>query len=167
MRNESVKAIALGGVLAAVAVVVMCLGGMIALATYVCPMLCVILTFFVLHLCGKRIAWAWYGAVAIISLLLCPDKEAAAIYLVLGYYPIIKSGLDKSRLMLLWKLLIFNAAILLVYSVLLQFMGMSQLLQEFSQLGTVMLVVLLVMGNAVFFLLDVLLGRLAGKKFGR
>ena len=58
MRNDRVKAIALGGVLAALAVVIMCLGGLIAVATYVCPMLCAMLTYCVSRLCGRRIAWA-------------------------------------------------------------------------------------------------------------
>ena len=43
----------------------------------------------VLKTCGVRIAWAWYGAVAILSLLLAPDKEAAAVFAFLGYYPIV------------------------------------------------------------------------------
>ena len=49
---------ALGGVLAALAVVVMSLGGLIPVATFVCPMLCMILLRFVCQLCGNRIGWA-------------------------------------------------------------------------------------------------------------
>ena len=77
--------IALGGVLAALAVVLMCMGTLIPVATYVCPMLCAMILQLVLKTCGKRIAWAWYGAVSILSLLMAPDKEAAAVFLALGY----------------------------------------------------------------------------------
>ena len=84
MRNGSAKAIALGGVTAALGLVIMCMGGLIPVATYVCPMLCAIILSFILHLCGSRIAGAWYGVVAILSILLGPDKEAAAIFLALG-----------------------------------------------------------------------------------
>lgn len=78
---------ALGGVLAALAVVIMGMGTLIPVATYVCPMLCALLLQVVLKTCGVRVAWAWYGAVAILSLLLAPDKEAAAVFLFLGYTP--------------------------------------------------------------------------------
>ena len=82
--------IALGGILAALAVVLMNMGTLIPVATYVCPMLCMLLLQLVLKICGSRIAWAWYGAVAILSLLMAPDKEAAVVFLALGYYPILK-----------------------------------------------------------------------------
>ena len=81
--NHSGK-IALGGVLAALAVVVMCLGGMIPLATYICPILCMLLQSTVLQKCGGRVAWAWFFAVSILSLLLSPEKEGAAVFLFLG-----------------------------------------------------------------------------------
>ena len=59
-----------------------------------CPMLCAMLLAVVLRLTGRRIAWAWYAAVAVLSLLLGPDKEAAAVFLFLGYSPIIKPWID-------------------------------------------------------------------------
>ena len=83
-RSTPASRMALGGVLAAVAVVIMSLGGLIPVATYVCPMLCAVLLQVVLMTCGKRVAWAWYGAVALLSVLLSPDKEAAAVLIFLG-----------------------------------------------------------------------------------
>ena len=62
MRNSAHK-IALGGVLAALAVVIMTMGGLIPIATYVCPMACCLILFIVFQLCGSRVAWAWYAAV--------------------------------------------------------------------------------------------------------
>ena len=158
MKSEA-RIIALGGVMAALAVTVMSLGGMIPVATYVIPMLCMLLARFVLKSCGSRIAWAWYGAVAILGLLLCPDKEAAAVFAVLGYYPIVKPKLDKLRLAWLWKGLLFNSTILLLYWALMHLFGMAELSREFEGMGTAMLAALLAMGNLVFFLMDMLLGR--------
>ena len=86
MQNNHTKAVALGGVLAAVAVVIMSLGGMIPIATYVCPMLCAITQFVVIRFCGKRIAWIWFCVVSVLSLLLGPDKEAVMVFLAVGYY---------------------------------------------------------------------------------
>lgn len=157
MRAKA-SAVALGGVLAAAACVVMCMGGLIPVATYVCPMLCAILLQLVLRSYGERLAWAWYAVVAILSLLLGPDKEAAAVFVFLGYYPIVKPKLDKLPLKWLWKLLLFNSACGVMYSLLIHVFGMAQLASEFQELGYTMLAVMLVLGNVTFFLLDRLLG---------
>ena len=111
----------------------------------------------VLKRCGGRIAWAWYGAVAILGILLSPDKEAAAVFVFLGYYPIVKPKLDKLPLRWLWKLLLFNVAILLMYWLLMHIFGMAQLLQEFKEMGIAMTAMTLLLGNATFILLDRLL----------
>ena len=155
---------ALGGMMAALAMVIMCLGGMIPVATYVCPMLCMLLLQFVLKSCGNRTAWAWYGAVALLSLLMGPDKEAAAVFVFLGYYPILRPALEKLRLKWLWKGLLFNAAILAMYWLLIHLLGMAAVGEEFREMGKVMLVVLLFMGNLTFFLLDRILARVARRK---
>ena len=114
---------AMGGVFAALAVAIMNLGGLIPVATYVCPVLCMVLLNVVDLYCGKRTAWAWYGAVAILSLLMSPDKEAAAVFLVLGYYPIVKPWLDGKKLRFLWKGLLFNGSVIALYAVLIRLMG--------------------------------------------
>ena len=150
---------ALGGILAALAVVIMCLGTLIPIATYVCPMLCCLILQLIRKTCGNRIAWAWYGAVAILALLLAPDKEAAVIFLALGNYPILKPKLDRRKGKLLWKLLYFNAVILATYWLLMHLLGFDQLAADFSEMGLLMTALLLILGNVTFFLLDKLLER--------
>ena len=145
---------ALGGVLAALAVVIMALGGLIPIATYICPMLCMILLWVVLRQTGARVAWAWYAAVSILSLLLGPDKEAAAVFVFLGYYPIVKPWLEGRRCSWLWKLLLFECSMGLMYLVLIRVLGMGELGEEFKALGMAMNIVLLVLGNVTFFLFD-------------
>lgn len=145
---------ALGGVLAALAVVIMSLGGLIPVATFVCPMLCMLLLTVVLRQCGRRIAWAWYGAVAILSLLLGPDKEAAAVFVFLGYYPNVKPRLDRLKLPMLWKGLLFNGSILIMYWLLMNLFGMASIAAEFQEMGFALLIVTLLLGNVTFFLLD-------------
>ena len=164
MRKSGAKEIALGGVLAALAVVIMSLGGMIPTATFVCPMVCCIILEMVRRICGVRVAWAWYGAVALLGLLMGPDKEAAAVFVFLGYYPILKPVFDRSRLRLLWKLLFFNAVILAMYWLLMNLFGMAELAEDWAELGFLMTVVMLVLGNVTFFLLDVVLGRQIRRK---
>lgn len=158
-KNTPAKAVALGGVLAALAVVIMGMGTIIPVATYVCPVLCAMLLQIVWKTCGKRMAWAWFCAVAVLSVLLAPDKEAAAVFCFLGYYPIVKPWLDRRKLPWLWKGLFFNGATALLYWLLIAVMGMAQVGEEFADMGTVLLVLCLILGNVTFFLLDVLLGR--------
>lgn len=159
MRRNAAKEIALGGMLAALALVIMCLGGLIPASTYICPMLCAMILQAVRRICGDRIAWAWYGAVAILALLIGPDKEAASVFVFFGFYPIIKPKFDKSRLKWLWKLLYFNIMILLMYSLLIHIFGMAELAEEWQELGLVMTAVMLVLGNVTFLLLDRVLSR--------
>lgn len=164
MRNNLAKKIALGGVLAALAVVIMCLGGMIPLATFICPMLCAIIQYIVLRFCGQKIAWTWFAAVAILSLLLGPDKEASLVFCLIGCYPNLKPLFEKSRLSILWKFLYFNGSVALLYGLLMKLFGMDAVLSEYEALGIVGLIAILAMGNACFFLLDRLLTML-NKKF--
>ena len=150
--------VALGGVMAALAMVVMSMGTLIPVATYVCPMLCAVLLQMVLKICGQRIAWAWYGAVAILSLLLAPDKEAATVFAFLGYYPIVKPKLDRLKGKRLWKTLLFNVSTLVMYWLLMHIFGLDQIASDFEEMGAVMTVIMLILGNVTFFLLDRLLG---------
>lgn len=159
-RRKTGKVTALGGMLAALALVIMGLGTVIPVATYVCPVACMLLLRVMLRIGGARMAWAWYGAVAALSLLLAPDKEAAAVFLFLGYYPILKPWLDKRRGALVWKLLVFNGAVLSLYWVLIRLVGMEELLQEMEGMKYGMTAVLLILGNLTFFLLDRLLQKL-------
>lgn len=156
---------ALGGILAALAVVIMSMGTLIPVATYVCPMLCAIILQMVMKTCGSRMAWAWYGAVAILGLLLAPDKEAAAVFLAIGYYPILKPRLDRAKGKWLWKGLLFNSVILMLYWALMHLFGMNQIRAEFAELGTILTALMLVLGNVTFFLLDRLLGMRLKRKY--
>lgn len=158
-RRTPAYAIALGGSLAALAVTIMSLGTLIPIATYVCPVLCMVVLNILAMICGDRIGWAWYGAVALLSALLAPDKEAATMFVFLGYYPLIKPKLDKTRLKWLWKILFFNVTILAAYWFLMHLLGMAAIAEEFREMGAVLTAAMLILGNLTFFLLDKLLSR--------
>lgn len=166
MRHNSAKEIALGGILAALAIVIFFLGGLIPVATFVCPMLCMVILQLICRLCGNQIGWAWYGSVAVLAILLAPDKEAAAVFVCLGYYPIIKPKMDRLPLSWLWKGIYFNVVVLLMYQVLIRIFGMYALSGEFAQLGVILCLTLLAAGNLCFFLLDIILARFGrGRKY--
>lgn len=158
-RSSPARSVALGGVMAALALVIMNLGSLIPVATYVCPMLCMLILAIVCRLCGSRIGWAWYGAVAILSVLMAPDKEAAAVFVFLGFYPIVKPRFDRLRFPLIPKLLLFNVLILTMYALLIRLMGMEQIAAEFAEMGQILTIVMLLMGNLIFALLDFALNR--------
>ncbi len=163
-KRSPASAVALGGVLAALAVTVMCMGTLIPVATYVCPMLCILLLEVFRRLCGSRYGWAWYGAAAILSLLMAPDKEAALVFAGMGWYPMGKPWLDKRKLPWLWKGILFNGVILMLYTLVMKLLGLNRVLEEFAAMGTVLTLVTLALGNVVFFLMDKVLGRKFGRK---
>ena len=153
MRSNTRK-IALGGMLAAVCVVIMCLGGLIPVATYVCPMLCCMTQFIVLRFCGKRLAWTWFVVVSILSLIMSPDKEAALVFAAVGCYPILKPFFESQRLGLVLKLVYFNAMVVLVYAIMIYVLGMQDVAAENAEFGVIGLIILFALGNTTFLLLD-------------
>ena len=163
MKRNDILKITLGGLLAAVAVVIMCLGGLIPIATYVCPMLCSVTQFVVMRFCGGRIGWAWFAVVAMLSLLLGPDKEAAMVFLAIGYYPLVKPSLERRSFPIVWKCLLFNGTVTVAYAAMAWLLGMEEVISENMELGLIGLVVILMLGNLTFLLLDRLLDRMDRK----
>ena len=160
---KQTKKIALGGMLGAVAMTILFFGGMIPAATYVCPVLCMIILQIVLDICGKRIAWPWYFMISFLALLLGPDKEAAVLLALLGYYPIIKPKMDSFPVPLVCKLVFFNAVIILMYTAVVALLGLGTIVVENTLIGYGSLVLMLVLGNVTFFLLDRTLTRYSDK----
>ena len=157
MRNKNAKNTAICGVFAGVAIIIMCFGGLIPIATYLTPMLCILIAQIILTICGKRFAITWYVAVSILSLLLGPDKEASMLFCFLGNYPCLKQYIDRSKFRILWKLLYFNIILFLVYFVTCSVLGMKNLIDEYSALGAIGLSILILMGNVIFCMLDKIL----------
>ena len=146
---------ALGGMLTAVAVVIMCLGSLIPLSTYLCPVLCILITVPVAENCGRRIGWCYYAATAVLSLLLAPDREAALVYAFLGYYPMLRPFFEKlGPLKGPAKLAFFTLAGAAGYGVLLLVMGAGGAMDD----GWLLTAVTVILWDALFLLVDRLLG---------
>lgn len=161
---KQTKQIATGGILGALAMTILFFGGLIPVSTYICPVFCILILQTVLNFCGKRIAWAWYFMISFLGMLLGPDKEAAAILLLLGYYPMIKPSMDRSPLNILWKLVFFNVITVFMYTVVIAVLGLEAVVIENSLLGYTSLGLMLILGNATFFLLDKILTRFSSQK---
>ncbi len=156
------KQIALGGILAALAVVILTLGGVIPVGTYVAPMLASLpLIVLLAELPGGQCV-GWYAVVAVLGATLCPDKETAFVFVFLGWYPVVRPALDRLPRLprILCKLLIFNLAVAALYALLILVFRLEALVNEAKETGLTLLIVLLALGNLTFFLYDVLLKRL-------
>ena len=106
--------VALGGVVAALSLLFMILAGVTSTLVYAIPMITGALLMMLVVEFGHGFATLIYVAVSVLSLLLLGNKEAAIMYVAFfGYYPIIKSILEKYiRSFVCWivKYLIFNVA---------------------------------------------------------
>ena len=146
---------ALGGMLTAVSIVIMCMGSIIPVNTYVCPVLCIVLTRPVLEKCGRRIGWCYYLATAILSLMLAPDREAALVYALLGYYPMVRSFFEKLGVLAApAKLALFTLAGVASYGLLLLVMGVGAAMEE----GWLMTLITVLLWDVLFMTLDYMLG---------
>lgn len=163
MRNRNTFRIAFCGMLAALMLVVMLLGTMLPFATYICPALAGALSIPILWEFNKKSGFVLYLAVALLSLILAPDKEAALLFVfLLGWYPILRPSLQhikKAPLRIAAKLLLFNAAICIVYALLL-FLLTSDLQADSASWTLPLLVGMLLLGNVTFLVYDILLSRL-------
>jgi hypothetical protein len=162
--RKTAQAVALGGMMSALAVVIMCLGTIVPIATFICPAFAMITGQITVCFCGRKFGWCWYGVVTILSLLLSFDKEAAVTFTFLGYYPMIKFWFDRYRIGWIGKLVYFNFSIAIMYFLLLQLLGMADLAGEYAELGKVGILMMLIMGNITFFMLDIILSRFSDRK---
>jgi len=158
-RQQSSK-IAFCGLMVALSVSLMLSGGLIPVATYCVPMFCGILLLPILMEFGKKTAWTAFTATTLITLLMDTDKEAAFFYLFFGYYPLLKWDIERiksKRLRLSCKLLVFNASVALMYAFLAFMLNMQALIEEFSQMGSVVLILFILIFNLCMLLYDRLL----------
>ena len=154
--------IALGGVLAALAVVILTLGGIIPVGTYAAPMLASLPLVLLLGELPRSLCLGWYAVTAALGLLLCPDRETAFVFLFLGWYPILRPNLNRlpRLLRVLAKLLVFLAAVSALYALLILVFQLQALVEEAKDLGLGMGLVLLALGAGTFLLFDLVLARL-------
>ena len=126
--------------LSALSVVVLLVGNVLQIGTYAAPMLASFLLIPVLEDYGKKYALLLYAVVSLLSLFLVPDKELVLFYvLVLGYYPVLRVRLNNIRRgVLRWvaKFGCFNAAVVVMYALLIVVLAPPELVQEFAAEGT-------------------------------
>ncbi len=149
---------ALGGLLTALAVTFMLLGGILPLAAYCGPVLAMAALLPVQEEAGHRAAAAAYGAAALLGLLLSADRECALVYLCFGWYPLLRPRIAAlpSRLgRLAARLAVCGGALLVLGTLALRLLGPAAVPGPPLLQGA-----LLVLGCVTFLLLDRALERL-------
>lgn len=162
MKHTSSQRVAFCGVLSALMLVLMLVGPLIPATSYICPGLAGALLVPLLWEFGRKAGLTAYLAVSLLSLFLCPDKEAAVFFvLLLGWYPLLRprlAHLQKKPLRVLVKVVLFNLSTVLSYLLLL-FVLMPEAQEDFLRDGWPLLALTLLMGNISFLLYDFALAR--------
>lgn len=156
MKNKTFH-VALCGVIASLAVVIMLSTALVPIATYAAPALAgVIMAVLVIEI-NKKWALAAYFTASIISILIVPDKEAVALFvLFFGYYPVLKqlieSNIQKKLLQLLLKVFCFSVAAITSYFIAIGILGISA--EEFDIFGVNLPILFLFAGIIIFIIFD-------------
>lgn len=120
----------MGGIASALCLLLMILT-IIPIATYTMPALAGMVLIVVVIENGYSTAWMVYAAVGFLSLFICPDKEAAMLFVgFFGYYPILKGKLEKIRVRMveyLLKFSVFNVAMVANYMIIIYLFGIQDI----------------------------------------
>ena len=161
-KKNTALALTFCGIMAALGVVIMLAGGLLAVATYCAPLLASVCLIPMLCEFGRGRAFLGYVVTAVLSALLSADKESAFFYVFIGYYPIIRGFFFRLRprlLRILLKLLFFAAATAASYVFLCFVLRLDAVLEE---LGSASLIVNAALFGALVLALlvfDAVLGR--------
>lgn len=147
---------ALCGLMAALSVAILTWGSLIPFATFACPMLAMLCLIPAVCEYGTGTALVMYTAVAVLGLLLGPDKEIALLYVFLGWYPGIQAKVNNLPrfLRLAAKCVLFSVSMVVLYSLILYLFQLDAVVEEFSEYSTAMVAGMLFLGNVTFLLYD-------------
>jgi hypothetical protein len=149
--------IALCGLISALGVVIMMITAIIPTTTYAMPAMASLLLTVIVIETNKKWALASYFVVSVLSLLLVPDKESVAFYILFfGYYPIYKQIIE-SKIKHLWlqwllKILVFSISAIIIYFIAILILGVPA--DEFTVFGINVPLLFLIAGIAVFIIFD-------------
>ncbi len=153
---------AIGGIVAALSLVLMISVAVIPFMTYALPAVAGALMVFVVTEINKKWAVGVYACVAILGIFLVPDKEVAVMYLAFfGYYPILKAVIEaKLSAAVGWvlKILSFLVTIVIAYFLMIKLMGLT--IDEMDTFGVMAIPLLLGMGTFAFIFYDIALSKL-------
>lgn len=154
---------AIGGMATALSVVSL-IPTALEIFVYALPAFAGMITLFCVIELNKKWAFGVFAAASLLSVILVPNKEAAVLYIAFfGYYPIIKSILEKLRVRIaeyLLKLLIFNTSVVLSYILLVFVFNISVESLFGENLTVIMYIGFAALMNVMFIVYDFCLTRM-------
>lgn len=148
----------MGGLAAALSLLLMFMTGMIPFGEFALPAFAGLVLIAVVVENGAATAVLVYVAVSLLSVFLVPVKEAALLFIFFfGYYPILQTRLQRIRprpVRGVLKFAVFNVAVIAAYAVVINLLGISEVLDEFGSFGKYSALVLLFLGNVFFAVYD-------------
>lgn len=154
--------VSLGGVVAALSLVLMFLTSVIPFGTYAFPCFAGILLILLVFNLGYRWAVAVYFVTAVLSFLLLTDKEAALYYTAfLGFYPTLKGVIERipsKAIQYAVKFIIFNVCIIAAFYIGITLLSVPK--ESFTLFGVYLPWVFLILGNGFFIIYDLCVTRL-------
>ncbi len=153
MKNRTLtKKIALCGVMAALAMVFLYIGGLTVLDISVI-LICSLMTMIIMVETGEKMTWIYFAATSVLSLIILPSKLYAVEYILFGaLYPIIKMHFEKLRSLFAWFLKISALDLMLLGCVVLGQFVFNMGEEYFPLTVTTML-----LGTIFFVLFDITL----------
>lgn len=153
--KTSVKT-AIGGMCVALSTAVMLASSVVPFMIYAIPGAASLLILFMMAECGKKWALAVWFATSAVTAMVVPEKEAVAMYIaLLGYYPVLKTVLDKIKpkfLRIITKSAFFLAVITAIYLVIIKVFGISAEMLEDTE--RYFIPVMYILGLAAFLMYD-------------
>ena len=116
-QKNNVQRLTTCAMLSALGVIILWFGAVTSVMEPSMAVLASLLCVFAVIEYGKSAPWLVFAVTGVLSLVLLPQKSAAAMYvLFFGYYPIIKEKLERLPRVLawVWKEVIFNVALIVL-----------------------------------------------------
>jgi hypothetical protein len=149
---------ALGGMVSALCLLLIFLAGLIPPLAMTLPLIAGMLLVLVVKEVSMSWAFLTYLSVSALSLLVCYDKEAPLIFIMLfGHYPLLKQLLERVKLkpvVLILKLAVFNVCILSFFAVIMYISGSDEAIEGLGEFGESAAKVMLIAGNFAFLMYD-------------
>ena len=164
MKKKISFKVALGGIISAVCLLAMFCSGFLPMLDYAIPTFAGFLMVVMIVEVDRNWAIATYIAMALLCPLITPNYQASVLFIIfMGYYPILKFGLDKMKnVVLKWviKLLVFNAAITVFFLLFTYVFVGEDMLEGMEKFGAYALVILWLAANFFFLLYEFALTQL-------
>ena len=161
--KQGTRSLAMASLSAALATVFLAFGSAVPMATYAAPVLAIFALIPAAAECKTSMTLTAYAAASLLGLMLSADKEAALVFLFLGYYPALRPKLETLRpklLRLLCKLTVGLGSMALLYSLLIFLFRVQAVKEELLGDGCGIFVATVVLFGAVWLLTDSAIGRL-------